>query len=128
MHGKLFVSLIWIHSTYPNAEQTITQVTSAVHAKGSFIFLQLWALGRVALLKILHAEDPSFPLVSSSDIPLSDSERGRGSNSGSPGPRPLTIDEIAEYTELYATAAKNAVEEAGFDGVEIHGSSSESKF
>ena len=36
-------------------------------------------------------------------------------------PRPLTLDEIAEYVQLYATAAKNAVHGAGFDGVEIHG-------
>ena len=29
--------------------------------------------------------------------------------------------EIKEYLELYAIAAKNAVEGAGFDGVEVHG-------
>ena len=28
--------------------------------------------------------------------------------------------EIKEYVELYATAASNAVHQAGFDGVEIH--------
>lgn len=28
--------------------------------------------------------------------------------------------EIKEYVQLYVTAAKNAVERAGFDGVEIH--------
>ncbi|KAF9068696.1 hypothetical protein BDP27DRAFT_1265988 [Rhodocollybia butyracea] len=86
-------------------------VTDAVHAKGSFIFLQLWALGRAASVDQLHAEDPSLPLVSSSDIPLS----------GAPVPRPLTVEEISEYTDLYATAAKNAVHQAGFDGVEVHG-------
>lgn len=36
-------------------------------------------------------------------------------------PRPLTVPEIEEYVQLYATAAKNAVHGAGFDGVEIHG-------
>jgi NADPH2 dehydrogenase len=30
------------------------------------------------------------------------------------------MTEIKEYVELYAQAAKNAVE-AGFDGVELHG-------
>lgn len=39
-------------------------------------------------------------------------------------PRPLTVDEIDEYVDLYTTAAKNAVEKAGFDGVEIHGANS----
>lgn len=36
-------------------------------------------------------------------------------------PRPLSSDEISEYAELYATAAKNAIHDAGFSGVEIHG-------
>lgn len=31
------------------------------------------------------------------------------------------VTEIKEYVELYATAAKNAVQRAGFDGVEVHG-------
>jgi NADPH2 dehydrogenase len=31
------------------------------------------------------------------------------------------VDEIKEFVELYAQAASNAVDEAGFDGVEIHG-------
>lgn len=35
-------------------------------------------------------------------------------------PRELTTDEIKEYVQLYAQAAKNAVRKAGFDGVEIH--------
>ena len=39
-------------------------------------------------------------------------------------PRPLTEAEIDEYVDLYAAAARNAVENAGFDGVEIHGANS----
>jgi NADPH2 dehydrogenase len=35
-------------------------------------------------------------------------------------PRELTIAEIQEYVQLYATAAENAIK-AGFDGVELHG-------
>ncbi len=38
-----------------------------------------------------------------------------------PEPRELTIPEIKEYVQLYATAASNAVHQAGFDGVEVHG-------
>ncbi len=37
----------------------------------------------------------------------------------SPVPRALTVEEIGEYVQLYATAARNAIL-AGFDGVEIH--------
>lgn len=36
-------------------------------------------------------------------------------------PRPLTISEIKQYIEWFAAGAKNAVERAGFDGVEVHG-------
>merc|ERR1711964_452507 len=39
---------------------------------------------------------------------------------GGATPTPLTEEEIKEYIELYAQAAKNSIE-AGFDGVEIHG-------
>ena len=34
--------------------------------------------------------------------------------------RPLTIPEIKEYVSLYGVAASNAVNKAGFDGVEMH--------
>ncbi|KAJ6555716.1 hypothetical protein B0H10DRAFT_1847694 [Mycena sp. CBHHK59/15] len=86
-------------------------VTDTVHAKDSFIFMQLWALGRAANSEQLQSEDPSFPYVSASDVQLI----GRDKR-----PRPLTVPEIKEYVGLYAQAAKNAIE-AGCDGVEIHG-------
>ena len=35
-------------------------------------------------------------------------------------PRALTVDEIQQYIEDYGQAARNAVHEAGFDGVEVH--------
>ncbi|KAJ7481907.1 hypothetical protein FB451DRAFT_1171039 [Mycena latifolia] len=87
------------------------KVTATVHAKGSFIFMQLWALGRAANYAQLQSEDPLFPYVSASAVPLT----------GRSGPlRALTVPEIKEYVALYAQAAKNAIE-AGCDGVEIHG-------
>lgn len=79
-----------------------------MHAKGSFIYAQLWALGRVADPQILKEE--GIELVGAGDIPLTDR----------PAPRPLTRDEIKEYAQYYATAAHNAVNRAGYDGVEIH--------
>ncbi|KAJ7931737.1 hypothetical protein B0H13DRAFT_1957416 [Mycena leptocephala] len=74
------------------------KITDAVHAKGSYMYLQLWALG----LRDAY--------VSASDVPIS----------GQEPPRPLSVEEIQEYVSLYATAASNAVHKAGFDGVEIH--------
>ncbi|KAI0063269.1 FMN-linked oxidoreductase [Artomyces pyxidatus] len=86
------------------------KVTDAVHAKGSFIFLQLWALGRAAAPDVLAGEG-GFPLVSASDIPM---------DAQSAAPRPLTVEEIKEYVGWYKRGAENAVHKAGFDGVEIH--------
>jgi NADPH2 dehydrogenase len=83
-----------------------------VHARGSFIYLQLWALGRTADASFSHSEDPSIPYAAPSAIPL----KGR-----SVTPRELTVAEIKELVKLYGTAASNAVHRAGFDGVEIHG-------
>ncbi|KAJ7439786.1 hypothetical protein FB451DRAFT_145599 [Mycena latifolia] len=85
-------------------------VTDAVHAKDSFLFMQLWALGRAAESAQLVSEDPSFPYVSASDVQLTGKDTP---------PRPLTVPEIKEYVALYAQAAKNAIA-AGCDGVEIH--------
>ncbi|GLI73599.1 chanoclavine-I aldehyde reductase fgaOx3 [Penicillium ochrochloron] len=85
------------------------EVTDAVHAKGSYIYMQLWALGRVGSADLLKAS--GFDLVSASDIPAS---------SEAPVPRPLTEDEIQSYIQDYTQAARNAIA-AGFDGVEIHG-------
>ncbi|KAK0493347.1 hypothetical protein EDD18DRAFT_1179657 [Armillaria luteobubalina] len=88
------------------------QVTDSIHAKGSFIFAQLFAQGRSADPKALAARNSSYPYASASAIPLS--------TRPSDIPRPLTIDEIHEYPQLFAQASLNAIE-AGFDGVEIHG-------
>ncbi|KAK0455306.1 uncharacterized protein EV420DRAFT_594258 [Desarmillaria tabescens] len=85
------------------------EITDAIHAKGSYIFCQLWALGRSADPKLLASK--GLPYVSASDVQLS---------SETAAPRPLTVEEIEEYIELYAQAARNAIS-AGFDGVEIHG-------
>lgn len=90
---------------------TSLQVVKAVHARGSFVYLQLWALGRAAHADVLK-EEGGFDVVSASP------ERMTGRDET---PRALTIDEIREYVELFARAAHNAVHGAGFDGVEIHG-------
>lgn len=83
-------------------------VTEAVHKQGSYIYLQLWALGRQAIPEVANEE--GIDVVSASAAPLDEK---------SVTPRALSTSEIKEYVQWYATAAKNAVE-AGFDGVEIH--------
>jgi 2,4-dienoyl-CoA reductase-like NADH-dependent reductase (Old Yellow Enzyme family) len=90
-------------------------VTSAVHAKGGFIFCQLWHTGR--------ASPPSFragaPTVSSSNVPMDGSWLDGVSCAANP-PKPLTVSEIQDLVKTWGEAASKA-REAGFDGVEIHG-------
>ncbi|KAG8834754.1 hypothetical protein FRC17_007260 [Serendipita sp. 399] len=86
----------------------LIEVTDAVHENKSFVFMQLWALGRQAESDVLRQEG-DYPLVSSSNVPI----RGKDT------PRPLTQEEVERYIGLYARAAENAIA-AGFDGVEIH--------
>ncbi|CAK5274075.1 unnamed protein product [Mycena citricolor] len=105
--GYLNVPGIWSEAQFAAWKE----ITDAVHAQGSFIFLQLWALGRAAQPSTLG----DHPYVSASGIPLRDRPADQIK------PRPLSKAEIAEYARLYARAAANAVHKAGFDGVEIHG-------
>jgi NADPH2 dehydrogenase len=91
------------------------KVTEAVHAKGSFIFLQMAALGRAASLTILKQEG-DFDVVGASPIALPGPTFGGDEHVL---PRELSVAEIKEYVQLYTQAAKNAIE-AGFDGVELH--------
>lgn len=96
------------------------KVTDAVHAKGSKMYAQLWHLGRAAYPDPVgsggaipdDAFDYEKDYVSSSAVPMYE---------GGPTPRPLSEDEIHQTIAMYATAARNAVEKGGFDGVEIHG-------
>ncbi|CAE6427482.1 unnamed protein product, partial [Rhizoctonia solani] len=85
------------------------KVVDVVHANGSYIYLQIAALGRVGYPEILHAG--GHPYISSSPIKL---------DSRSETPTELSQSEIKRYIGLYAEAAQRAVHEAGFDGVEIH--------
>ncbi|KAF7975952.1 hypothetical protein HWV62_13717 [Athelia sp. TMB] len=87
------------------------QVVDAVHANGSFIYLQLWALGRTADPAEIARENPANEYTAASGIALT----------GHAAPRAMTEDEIREFIQLYGVAASNAVHKAGFDGVEIHG-------
>lgn len=93
----------------PKQVDTWKNVTEAVHKRGSFIFMQLWAVGRQAMPKVLARN--GFEVVSASGIPA---------DKRYPKPHALTQQEIGEYVDWFADAAQNAIS-AGFDGVEIHG-------
>ncbi|KAG6855610.1 hypothetical protein H0H87_000286, partial [Tephrocybe sp. NHM501043] len=92
--------------------QAWKEITDAVHANGSYIFLQLSAYGRSAQSTYLASQEPPLPYVGPSPIPLSTRD--------GPPPRELTTSELHEYVQSYVQAAILAVEKAGFDGVEVH--------
>jgi N-ethylmaleimide reductase len=96
------------------------KVVDAVHAKGAFIFLQLWHVGRVS-----HSSfQPEGRLpVAPSAVAISEefkTSTADGKVVAYETPRPLETDEIPAIVEAYKQAARNALV-AGFDGVEIHG-------
>ncbi|KAJ5633281.1 NADH:flavin oxidoreductase/NADH oxidase family protein [Penicillium lividum] len=84
-------------------------VTAAVHAKNSYIFCQLWALGRAADPEVCGEE--GIERLSSSAVPVEGSR---------PAATPMTKKNIDDFIQMYVQAARNAIE-AGFDGVELHG-------
>lgn len=73
------------------------------------MIVQLWALGRSATKSELNAR--GLPFVSASNIPEYSIDFSV--------PRVLTKEEIKQYINTYAVAAKNAVK-TGANGVEIH--------
>jgi NADPH2 dehydrogenase len=91
------------------------EVTDAVHAKGSYIYCQLWALGRAAKREVINSE--GFDQVSSSAVPIGPLPEAATEQDL---PRALTEAEILQYIKDYVHAAKSAIA-AGFNGVEIHG-------
>ena len=110
MTPKLLLGRRFVNPHIPDYLHTdLPKITDAVHANGSYIFIQLWALGRTAEPDLLKQES-GFDVVSASPIPYKD---------GAHVPRELTVAEIKEYVQLYSKAAANAIK-AGFDGVEIH--------
>jgi 2,4-dienoyl-CoA reductase-like NADH-dependent reductase (Old Yellow Enzyme family) len=91
-------------------------VTSAVHAAGGKIFLQLWHVGRVSDPIFLNGELPVAPsaIAPKGHVSLVRPERPFVT------PRALELAEIPAIVEAYRKGAENA-KAAGFDGVQVHG-------
>ena len=93
----------------------------AVHAKGGWMFSQLWHTGRASHVEVTEGPAP----VSASVNPSywQDGDRLTSTPHGwvKPSPhRALEISEIHGIVEDYRKAAEHA-KAAGFDGVELHG-------
>lgn len=96
------------------------QVTEAVHARGGRIVLQLMHCGRVAARANKPAGSRSVaPSALAAKTKLFTDTEGMADTDL---PHALTLDEIAAVVGDYRQAALNA-RAAGFDGVELHGTS-----
>ncbi len=92
------------------------KVTDAVHAKGGYIYLQLWHVGRQSHVDMTGGVAPVAPSV----VPYQGvAHTPKGWVPVSPH-RALEHFEIAGIIDDYHMAAQRA-RAAGFDGVELHG-------
>ncbi|TCS10280.1 alkene reductase [Caulobacter sp. BK020] len=114
--GVGYIRTPGIHS--PEQVAAWRRVTDAVHDAGGVIFAQLWHVGRISHPEFHAGALPVAPSALSGDAEVFIST-GRAST---PTPRALATEEIASVVEQFRQAARNA-DAAGFDGVEIHGSS-----
>jgi len=102
-----------------NSEQASAwhSITDAVHAQGGHIFMQIQHSGALSqgnfYLNGTVAPSSVRPVGKQMSF-----YRGEGEY---PLPRGLNEDEIQDIIQSFADAASRAVNEAGFDGIEIHG-------
>jgi N-ethylmaleimide reductase len=97
------------------------KVTSAVHAAGGHIFLQLWHVGRVS--HRAFQKDGALPVSSSAVGFEGMTYLPDYTQAAYEVPRALETNEIAGIVSDFAEGARRA-KAAGFDGVEIHGANS----
>jgi len=97
------------------------QVTSSVHASGGTIVCQLWHVGRVSHTSLQPGGGkpvaPSAIVAKTKTVLI---EEGVPRFVETSEPRALQAYELPDIVHAYAAAARNAVDTAGFDGVEIH--------
>ncbi|GAB2480109.1 alkene reductase [Comamonas humi] len=99
------------------------RVTDAVHAQGGRIACQLWHVGRVSHVSLQPGSAaPVGPSAIAAQAKTYVIDRGTGQGGFLPTstPRALDAGELPGIVHAFAAAARNAVETAGFDGVEIH--------
>jgi len=98
------------------------KVTDSVHAAGGKIVVQLWHVGRVSHNELQpdggQPVAPSAITAKTKTVLIKD---GVPTFVQTSEPRALDAAEIPGIVHTFAAAARNAVETAGFDGVEIHG-------
>jgi len=97
-------------------------VTQAVHAAGGKICCQLWHVGRVSHTSLQPGGGkpvaPSAITAKTKTVLIQD---GAPCFVETSEPRALQAYELPDIVHAYVAAARNAIDTAGFDAVEIHG-------
>ena len=112
--GVGYIRTPGIHSAEQVAGWAV--VTDAVHKAGGRIFAQLWHVGRVSHPDFHGGELPVGPSAIAA-VGEAYTVNGRQKLEA---PRALTLAELPDVIEQFRRAAVNA-QDAGFDGVELHG-------
>ena len=98
------------------------KVTHDVHAAGGCIVVQLWHVGRVSHTSLQRNNGaPVAPSAIAAKTKTVLIKNGVPEFVETSQPRALKLEELPGLVHSYQTAARNAVQTAGFDGVEIHG-------
>jgi N-ethylmaleimide reductase len=97
------------------------RVTEAVHEAGGKIMVQLWHVGRVSHRDLQPGGgQPVAPSAITAKTKTVLIRNGVPTFVETSEPRALKVEELPGIVHTYQVAALNAVETAGFDGVEIH--------
>ncbi len=97
------------------------QVTRAVHQAGGKMVVQLWHVGRISHHSLQpEGQAPVAPSALRAQARTVLLRDGRAEFVETATPRALDAQELPGIVHAYQAAARNAVETAGFDGVEIH--------
>ena len=98
-------------------------VVDAVHGRGGYIYAQLWNAGRASI-----PQHTGLPTISASSTPYDGDEMypypppftsSQVRYADFP-PTKLSLDGIKKQISDYVNSAKLAIEQCGFDGVEVH--------
>ena len=97
------------------------RVTEAVHEADGKIVVQLWHVGRVSHHDLQeHGGAPVAPSAITAKTKTVLIRDGVPTFVDTSAPRALDAEELPGIVHTYQAAARNAMESAGFDGVEIH--------
>jgi N-ethylmaleimide reductase len=96
-------------------------VTDGVHAKGGKMVVQLWHVGRISHVDLQpNGGKPVAPSAIKANAKTVLFVDGVPTFVDTSEPRALETDELPGIVHSYQVAARNAVDTAGFDGVEVH--------